>query len=101
MNEIDIEALLHKRQEEFIENRTRIETEVNKFLESLKSTDEDVQRKCQVSDKTVRDWLPELWSDNFDIEVYEQQLAELNAYIKSVYAVCEQINAEAIKCLES
>ncbi len=100
MTEKDLESLLRKRQEEFIVTRTQIENEVNTFLKSLETLDEDIKNKIGVDEgKTTRDWLPELWSSKFQIEVYREQLAHLTEYIEKVHSVCDEINKEALRCL--
>lgn len=100
MNDVDITALLQKRQVQFIETRTKIESEVTNFLRSLETLDSDIRSKIGYTEtKTVKDFLPELWSEPFDIEVYNEQLRTFNELVSRVRSVCDEINKEALRCL--
>lgn len=104
MTEQSVSSLYQARNSQFIETRTIIECEVNKFLESLNKEDEDIKRQLGVKEGiTCRDLLPELWkpTDEFDEAVYQTQLNSLLQYITQVQAICDKINAEAIACLQS
>lgn len=101
MNEQSIAAMIQQRQTKFIETRTIIESEVNKFLESLRSLDAETQQKLSVQENlTARDLLPALWAEPFDEAVYLEQKARLDSYITSVQAYCDAINQEALACLQ-
>jgi hypothetical protein len=102
MSEQEIVKLLQDRQNEFIEKRTIIETEVNKFLKSLENQDEDIKQKCGTKDGvTARDLLPALWLEPFNEEEYKKQREALDTYIAQVSAVCDQLNQEAAACLQA
>lgn len=97
----NIAALLQQRQTEFIETRTTIESEVNRFLESIKKADEDVKKRCGYRESvTARELLPALWEDPFDKVKYASQLEQVNSYIASVSKIFDSINMEALKCLQ-
>lgn len=102
MDSANIANLIRARQDKFVETRTIIESEVDKFLESIGKMDKDVQERCgyipEVSAKTL---LPELWNEPFREEVYNAQLSGVLSYIKQVTAVCDDINREAVQCLQS
>lgn len=99
---VNVAALIQQRQNKFIETRTIIEAEVNKFLAGLEAQDEDVRNKLGVcTGKTAKDWLPSLWRDDFNMESYKYELAKLQEYIAKVKAYADNINAEAIRCLQS
>lgn len=101
MVNIDIANLLRQRQDEFVEKRTIIESEINKFLDSIAQLDPDVRTRCgYVPEAKAKSLVPELWNEPFRPEVYEQQLAGVLAYIKQVTAVCDEINREAQACLQ-
>lgn len=102
MDSANIANLLRQRQDEFVEKRTIIESEVNKFLESIAKLDPDVRARCgYVEGAQAKSLLPELWNEPFRIEVYNQQLAGVLSYVKQVSAVCDEINKEAQECLQS
>jgi len=102
MNEQNVAKLIQERQNKFIETRTNIENEVNKFLQSLCSLDEDIKVKCGVTEgASAKDLLPALWQEPFNETVYLQQKAALDNYIMQVKAVCDQLNQEALACLQS
>lgn len=102
MTEQSVAALIQQREVKFIETRTIIENEVNKFLQSLLSLDADVQQKVGAREGiTAKDLLPALWADPFDEATYNQQLSSLMNYIAQVQAICDQINQEARACLQS
>ena len=102
LNEQSVSRLIQDRQNKFIETRTNIENEVNRFLQSLSGLDADIKEKCGVRDGvTARDLLPALWQEPFDENAYNSQKASLDTYIAQVRAVCDQLNQEAIACLQS
>lgn len=100
---MDVQAILRARQDAFVEKRTRIESEVNKFLESVNQiSDERVTSiPGRPTGNTCREVLPELWNEPFNQEVYDAELAVLNDYVAKVQAVCDSINEEALRCLQS
>ena len=101
MTEQSIAALYQLRQNQFIETRTIIESEVNKFLESLRAQDESLKQQLGVKeDVTCKDLLPELWADEPNLNTYITQLNNLLTYIGQVHAICDGLNAEAIACLQ-
>lgn len=102
MNSNDVARLVQQRQNKFIETRTNIESEVNRFLESIGKMDEDVQKRCgYVAGVTAKQLLPELWHEPFNVETYEKQLASVLAYKERVKQICDEINREALACLQS
>lgn len=100
---MDVQAILRARQDAFIETRTRIESEVNKFLESVNQiTDKRVTSiPGRPIGNTCREVLPELWNEPFNQAAYDAQVAALKSYIDQVTKVCDIINEEALRCLQS
>lgn len=100
---MNVEEILRVRQGKFVETRTRIEMEVNKFLESIDKIDDE--RVTSISGrpvgKTCNEVLPALWEDPFDETKYKMQLANLNQYVDAVKACVNDINSEALKRLQS
>lgn len=97
-----IEELVKKRQNEFIEARTITESELTKFLESIKNSDEDIRRRCAYREGiTARQLIPALWKEPFDFTEYQKQRADVDAYVKNVYKIFESVNEEARRCLQS
>lgn len=103
MSNIDIASLIQMRQNKFIESRTIIEAEVNKFINSLTDLDESVKQKFgfDLTGKTARDLLPELWSDNFNMDTYNAQLNNFNNYVAVVKNICDVMNQEALNVLSN
>lgn len=99
---VDVQSVIKQREAQFVETRTKIEIEVNKFLESLKDIEDEIASiPGRPTGATAREILPELWSDNFNNEIYQEQLARLNSYIASVIAYSDKINEEALACLKA
>lgn len=99
---VDVAALLRERQNKFIETRTLTESEVDKFFKSLDSLDDDIKDRIKYAEgRTAKSVLPSLWTEPFNQERYSAELAALNNYIKHVHQICDEINAEAIACLQS
>lgn len=100
---MDVQSILRARQDAYVEKRTRIEAEVNKFLESLEQiTDPRITSiPGRPEGNTCREILPELWKEEFNEAAYNQKLEALNSYIQEVQRTCDAINEEALKCLQS
>lgn len=98
---VDVAALKRKKQDEFIETRTIIEQEVNKFLTSIGTFDAETKEQCKYNPQlTARTLLPALWEEPFDEAVYNEQLAKLQAYIAGVEKVCDALNERTLQCLQ-
>lgn len=102
MNNVNVEQLIQSRQNKFVETRTIIEAEINKFLQSLEKLDPDIQTRCNViPGQTAKSLVPSLWEEPFDKDKYAVELAAVDSYIERVKTVCDQINKEALECLQS
>ena len=100
-NDAVAQQLYQQRMNTFIETRTKIEQEVNRFLKSLEVDDEEFKAACNVRvGTTARDWLPSLWEEPFPEEKYQQEFAKLIEYIEQVRTVSDKIQQEAIACLQ-
>lgn len=96
-----IEQLYATLNNKFVEQRTLTEVEVNKFLKSLEELDPVYQQQLNVvPGRTARDLLPSLWTEPFDEETYKQEKAVVDAMIQQATAVCDQLNEEAMRCLQ-
>lgn len=98
-----VEELLRVRQGKFVETRTRIEMEVNKFLESIDKTGDERVMSIggRPEGKTCKEVLPALWEEPFDEAKYKEQLDLLNRYIAAVSTYVDTLNTEALKRLQS
>lgn len=97
-----IAELIKLRQDKFVETRTQIELELNKFLDSISKSSEDIRRRCQYREGvSARTLLPALWEEPFDMEKYKQQRAAVDAYVEGVTKIFNAINEEALRCLQS
>lgn len=96
----NVNELYRKRQEVFIERRTKIVDEVNKFLDGVKGIDPALlQGIPTLPGDTAKDVLPSMWEEPFDTEKYEKELAVFNTYVKYVKEVADKINEEAAHIL--
>lgn len=101
MSSVDLTALIREREAQFIEKRVMIENEVNRFLASLETLDDSIKQQIEyVPGQTARDILPALWAEKFDKEAYQLQLNKLNACVSRVRLICDEINQEALRCLQ-
>lgn len=99
---VNVTQLIQERQNQFIEKRTIIESEVNKFLQSLERLDADIKVRCKVVDgRTCHDVLPSLWIEPFNEENYLKEKEVLDNYISQVKIICDELNQEALTCLQS
>lgn len=104
MNQQNISNLIQMRQNKFIETRTIIETEVDKFLQSLTQLDKNAKERLgvQVYDNaTARQIIPSLWVEPFNEEQYTIERNKLDAYIAKVQQACNALNQEALQCLQN
>lgn len=102
MDNQNVKQLLQIRQNKFIETRTNIENEVNRFLTSLIELDDGTKARLNVKEGiTCKDLLPSLWVEPFNEAQYQLELNALKTYISQVTAVCDEINQEALACLQS
>lgn len=102
MNSPNVQQLIQERQNKFIETRTIIEKEVNMFLTSLNNLDPDIKEKLGVTEGiNCRSLLPSLWAEPFDLETYNMELSKVQNYIAQVRGICDELNKEAIACLQS
>lgn len=98
---MSIEQLYAQRQNKFIEDRTIIETETDKFLRSLEQLDPVYQQQLSVvQGQTARDVIPALWAEPFDEEAYNKQRSALDQRIENAKIICDQLNEEALRCLQ-
>lgn len=100
---MDISSILRERQGKFVETRTRIEMEVNKFFESLNEIDDERIKAVpgRPAGNTCKEVLPALWEEPFDEAKYATQLSEFNRYKDAVIAVADTMNQEALERLRS
>ena len=96
----DVNELYKKRQEVFIERRTTIATEVDKFLAGVAEIEPELIKDITpLNGTTAKEVLPSMWVEPFNIEAYERELAVLNDYINKIKSVADALNAEALKVL--
>lgn len=96
-----VQQLIEARKTKFIETRKIIETRVDKFLKSLEVLDDTIKQQINwIPDQTAKTMLPELWSDDFNEEKYQEQLNAFLQYESRIRLVFDEINAEAYRCLQ-
>lgn len=99
---VDVAALVREREAAFIEARTKIEVNITKFIESIDELGDEIKHiEGRPAGATAKEWLPELWNSNFNIDTYNQQLAVVQSYIDKVAAFADEINRESLRCLQS
>ena len=96
------QELLTQRQNQFIETRTRIEVEVNNFLNSIASLDDNTKQAFGYVDgrDKAQDWLPSLWLTPFNMDQYKLELQAFESYQSRVATLVDKLNEEAIRCLQ-
>ena len=98
----NVSRLIQERQNKFIETRTIIENEVNRFLQSLEAMDPDIQQRCGYKPGLdAKQLLSALWAEPFDEATYTTQLDNFNRYVNQARMICDEINKEALACLQS
>lgn len=98
----DISIALKQRQDKFVETRTIIATEINKFLESLgELTEEDRNNIKMPAGRSPQEILPALWVEPFDEAAYNEQLKEFSVCVSSAISYCDKLNERALACLKS
>lgn len=98
---MDVTSLLRERQNKFIETRTLIASEVQKYLNSLNAMDAEVRAEILLPNGTTpQEILPALWTEPFDTEAYKEQLSHFQASVQSAKIYCDRLNQEALKCLQ-
>lgn len=99
---VSVKELFAKRQAVFIEKRTKIEGEVDKFLQGVREIDPVLLANITpLNGTTTREVLPALWEEPFDPEAYKEQLSLLQAYIAAVKEVADKLNEEALRVLNN
>lgn len=102
VNYAQVADILRVRQTKFIECRTVIANEVTKFFESLKNLDPEVIGSIQLpADQTPQAVLSALWEEPFDEAKYTQQLNQFQAIVTAVKTKCDELNQEALACLQN
>lgn len=98
---MDVTTLLRERQNKFIETRTLIASEVQKYLNSLNAMDAEVRAEILLpKGNTPQEILPALWVEPFDMEAYTEQLNQFQASVQSAKIYCDKLNQEALRCLQ-
>ena len=98
---MEIQELLRKRQEKFIETRSTIKQEVDAFLKSISQIDHTFFNGLQVpTGSTTEEVLPALWVEPFDEAEYNKELTQLNSFIAQVHILTDKCNQEALACLQ-
>lgn len=99
--QFNYEQAIQARQNKFIETRTIIDMEINKFIKSLESLGEECPQECRcLLGKTTQDILPALWAEDFDEAQYITELQNYRRYEMIATEFANRINEEANKCLQ-
>ena len=94
----DVQRALEAKKQAFIETRTQNEMEINKFLRSLESWPDEYFNLLKLErGKTARDLVPSMWSEPFNIENYNMEMARLTNYINSVSSLADKIANKAME----
>lgn len=99
---VDVDQLIRNKETQFVEQRTKTEIEINKFLESIKDIEEEIKDiPGKPTGTTAKEIVPSLWTEPFDEAKYKEEIEALKKYVDAVVAYGDRINEEALKCLQS
>lgn len=99
---VDVQQLIRQKEAQFVEARTKVEMEINKFLESIKDIEEELKNiPGRPTGTCAKEIVPALWAEPFDQAAYNEQLAVFNAYVSAVVAYGDKVNEEALRCLQT
>lgn len=97
---LDIQQLLMKRQNEFVQTRFQIKTIIDNLFAGLGQVDPKLLENINMPNgTTAEEILPALFQEPFDVDAYNQQLAEYNKFAAEIDNLALRLNEEAIKCL--
>jgi hypothetical protein len=87
--------------EKFIKIRTKYEMAISNFAEGIKKVDlSQLEGKIEFpEDMSLKTFIPELYKDIPDKDIYLKQYNRTNEFFSNVNRVIKQINEEACKCL--
>lgn len=95
-----VKQLYNARLQLFIERRSKVQAEVDRFLQSVKSINPERLAGIEpIEGDTAQEVLPALWREPYDSQQYEVELSRLQHYISQVKAVADELNAEALRIL--
>lgn len=95
-----VKQLYDARFQLFIERRSKVQSEVDRFLESVKSINPERLAGIEpIEGNTAQEVLPSLWKEPYNAEQYAVELSRLQRYIADVKAVADALNAEALRIL--
>ncbi|MCI9050690.1 MAG: hypothetical protein HFI05_02010 [Lachnospiraceae bacterium] len=93
-------ALLNKIREKFLEERTKQEIQIAQWAEKLYKVDPFILKDIELPDEiSLYAFMPELYKDNPDPRIYEQEFAAWKELEKKVNAIADKYNEEAKRCL--
>ena len=96
----NVNELYRKRQEVFIERRTTIASEVDKFMQGVAGIDPELLKNVTpINGTSAKEILPSMWIEPFDIEKYKQELSVFDNYVRQIKQVADELNAQALKIL--
>ena len=96
----NVNELYRKRQEVFIERRTTIASEVDKFMQGVAGIDPELLKNVTpINGTNAKDILPSMWAEPFNIEAYKSELAIFDNYVRQIKQVADDLNTQALKIL--
>ena len=97
---IDYTELLKQREQVFTETRYEIIKRVTATLEGLTKIDPQLLATLPpLPGNTVQEVFPALFTEPFNKEAYQQQLAVYNTFKDQANLLIDKLNKEAIECL--
>jgi len=97
---LDVQQLLIKRQEEFLSTRITISNIIANLFEGLSKVDPNLLKDINMpAGRTAEEILPALFTEPFDINEYNKQLAVYQRFASEIDNLAIRLNEEALKCL--
>lgn len=100
--EADIEEMNREATEQFIKNKTIIETNINKFMESallLKREYPEMFGSIEFpKGTTAEELVPAMYARDFDEEAYKSQLQVVINFNRAIQKVADTIASQPLSC---
>lgn len=97
---MNLQQLIAKRQQRFIEDRLRVTQWCEKLVASYQGLPEDLQKQLPpLPGLTPQQLLPSLFTDTFDTVAYENEAGVLRNIHAEMTSLALRLNEEAMRCL--
>lgn len=93
--------LLRQIQDKFIAQRTQQELEIQAWANKARKLPDNIREELGIEEKhySLRTMIPELYVENPDKDIYEEQYSEAQLFYQKVNDYADKVNKEALQCL--